>query len=786
MVQGMTTNREEAIFPMMLIRTAGLPLLWLDRLRPPDSEAKAVNYPSTAAIQQAFDVLLTSSGDTPFRTKIYNARKAFFQRRKPPSDAFMHDLEQETGPHAAHLLSLLIGWKQQRADRETRKTAYAGLLAANYRVLQDVAQLEEIRRSLLFISHDLLDRLPGFCSKETETFVKKDRQTALSVLQYLNRAVVKTSPLSRLTTVSLWRPFDAAGEMADMAELAFLSTPQSYITPNVGFLPALYEILLKIPAFYRSLSVSLNPCITSAHDRRWLYFDGKNESFQQIAENPVASLVMELLLGADRKLPFADLLEHLGNSIDADQAALESLLLELIDLGLLEWELPVKGLAPDWCQRLYQYLGFLPHPPQVLVDAAVLVQWLRTAAKTISFQSVEAAKETQVAAAGQAKLFFEQLHETAPAIPPEQVLFEDRKTDVVVAVPPDAISNLAAQLAECWQNSPAQHLPPLQARIFNFADERLKNRQTIDFLDFAQDFLNHGQAASSSRVSARFKGKIGALLQLLPAAGGAWQAVVNGLYVGGGKMFARWAHLFPDDLRHALAGWNDSVPFPWQGWSNANFQPLLHPDALIVPGGRTDALPGGRTILIADLAICKTTEGPQLLDKKSGNPVIMTDLGLEVARLRPPVLQLLWNLGMPYVSIEALVPEHLNQTFPDTGWSRQERIVYRDLVLMRSSWTLTAAWAGRWLKQRDDAGFFLMVNDDLQETGVPERFFVRFSGAKPQYFDRSSPVSMLLFARCLRKNTAPIVLTEMLPLPEHAVVRKDAPHAAEVVLELTV
>lgn len=732
-------------------------------------------------------MLLTSLGDTSFRTKVYNARKAFFQRQKPPADAFLHDLEQESGPRAVHLLSLLLQWKQQRADQETRKTAYAKLLEANYRVLQDVAKLEELQRSLLFVSHDLLDRLPGFCGKNPETFVKKDRQTALSVLQYLDRAVVKTSPLSRLTTVSLWRPFDAAGEMTDVGELAFLSSPQSFITPNVGFLPALYDILLQTPAFYRFLPVLLNPCITSAHDRRWLYFDGENESFQQIDEHPVAGLVMELLLDAGRKLSFTDLLEHLGNSIDADAAALEALLLELIDLGMLEWELPVKGLAPDWCQRLYQYLGFLPHPPQVLVDAAVLVQWLRTAAKTISFQSVEAARETQVAAGEQAKLFFKQHHETAPAIPPEQVLFEDRKADVVVAVPPDAISNLTAQLMECWHNSPVQRLPPLQAKIFNFAEERLENRQTLDFLDFAQDFLNNGQDASSYRAVPCFKGKIGALLQFLPAAGGDWQAVVNGLYAGGGKMFARWMHLFPDDLRYALSGWNRSVPFPWQGWSNANFQPSLHPDALLVPGGRTDALPGGRTILIADLAICKTTGGPQLMDKKSGNSVLLTDLGLEVTRLRPPVLQLLWNLGMPYVSIEALVQEHLNQTIPDTGWSRQERIVYRDLVLMRSSWTLTAEWASRWLKQRDDAGFFLLVNDDMEEMGVPERFFARFSGDKPQYFDRSSPVSMLLFARCLRKNTAPIVLTEMLPLPEHAVVRKDdKPHAAEVVLEVTV
>ncbi|MCE7922974.1 MAG: hypothetical protein DYG98_07940 [Haliscomenobacteraceae bacterium CHB4] len=784
------------IFPLMLIRCAGLPLHWLEELAAAWPEENMPQAAVTAAVREAFDAALSALEASPLRTAVYNARRDFFQKGKVPAARFMQQLlNAREQPEIAQLIDLLNDLEKEQKSEEEKNLRYKNALHANYRVLQKAASEAVLQRSLLFASHDLLDRLPAFAKKPIENFNKKDRQTALSLLQYLIRTVAKTSPLSRFTTVALKR-------IGSQEESGSPDIDKSVVTPNVALLPALYEVLLREPEFYQALCIVLNPCIVrprhTANNHQpstgnptlvWLYFDGENESFQQMERNPTVDVIVNLLLENGRKLPFPLLISRLKDETDATQQQLQSLVFELIDYGLLEWDLPEKGLSPAWCGGLYQFLGFLPGQSPCIVDAAALMQWLRNAARTLPFQPLQKAQAIQSEAVWLVRQFFEKYGGTIPPLTPEQIFYEDAETVVKDNVPDEAITSMAKDLAECWRHRELRLPSALRSQIFSFAAQHLSSGQAVDFLDFCRDFLGPKEdiqeMTDRHHLNTRNSQKIGALLQIFRDESGACRAVVNGLFPGGGKLYARWMHLFPVETVEMLKNWNDAIPFPWQGWSNANFQPLISKNGLAVPDGRLQPLRDGRQISLGNLAIQYETAGLQLIDRDTGEPVEMTDLGLEAPGSRPPAMQVLWHLGVPFVSLEALLPL---RKWVDGGpcWRYSDRVVYGSLILGRKTWQVDAGKIALWVSAGNGPDFFLTVRKEMKEMGIPRQFFARFIQEKPQYFDLESPVSMLLFCKMLQEKKSPLVLSEMLPLPHQCVVQKSGLRASEYVLEVEV
>lgn len=775
------------IFPLMLIRCAGLPLHWLDDLSAAWPQENKEG--SATAVREAFDAALFALEASPLRTTLYNARRDFFQKGKMPAASLMQRLlEAREHPAIAQLIDALNDLEKDHEAEKEKHLRYKNALYANYGVLQQAASEDILRQSLLFASHDLLDRLPAFAEKPIENFNKKDRQTALSLLQYLTRAVAKTSPLSRFTTVALKRI--GSQEESELPDIA-----KSIVTPNVALLPALYEVLLREPEFYRALGIVLNPCIvrdqpaTANQSLNWLYFDGENEAFQQMDGNPTVGFIVNLLLENGRNCPFPFLISRLENETDATHEQIRSLVFELIDFGLLEWDLPEKGLSPGWCGGLYQFLGFLPGHAPVIMDAAALLQWLRNAARTLLFQPVRIAQEIQTEAVRLVRHFFEKHSGTMPPVTPEQIFFEDAEANVKVDVPDEAISSIAHDLAECWHQREKRLPSALRSQIFSFAAHYLSGGQVVDFLDFSRNFLTKEEGSQpvtgNPPPNIRDRQKIGALLQIFRDESGACRAVINGLFPGGGKLFARWAHLFPPETVEMLKNWNDAVPFPWQGWSNANFQPQVSKISLAVPDGRLRPSKDGRQILLGNLTLKYENAGLQLVDRETGEPVELTDLGLETPESRPPAMQVLWHLGVPYVSLEALLP-HRRWVEGGLHWRYSDRVAFGSLILGRKAWQVDAGKVVLWLSARTDSDFFLATGEEMKGMGIPRQFFARFFQEKPQYFDLESPVSMLLFCKMLRRKKSPLVLLEMLPLPHQCVVQKNGLRATEFVLEMEV
>ncbi|MEI6409574.1 MAG: lantibiotic dehydratase [Bacteroidota bacterium] len=782
---------DKAVFPLMLIRVAGLPLAQLTL----PYQAYANANQDYAATEQRLELALSAlslldqeretDAQIPAQKAVMNLRRQYRDmlrtgayKQMKWSDNLLHGRPD--------LIPILTNWNLALLDLNDAKTQleteYEVFLQSYYTHLQQVAKDETLPAALLYASHDLLKTLPAFASKPPASWNKNDRQTALSLWQYLARAATKTTPLTRFSTVTLMRP--------EQADEPYFTEAKAAVTPNVGLLPLIYEVLLREPAFYRALSMRLNPCITKiSSPLEWLYYDGTQESIQQTEPDAVLLFVLELMLEKGRTLAFPALLEALTEAVSAPTAALESFVLELIALGVLEWRLPEPGISASWCGGLYQFLGFLPAEP-VIVETAHLLQWLRTAARTLPFQSIEGAMEAQQDAYQTVKQYLEAHGVAMPPISPARIFFEDVEQSVDCALPPTIMQDLVVAISKLWHQKSTHPLPRFKSQLSLFAQQTLHEHDTMDFMAFSRAFLAAKPQLDLLEIkpvhAPGYKGKIGALVQIFKE-GDTYKAVLNALFPGGGKLFARWIHLFPAQAREQLEGWMteqspEVIPFPWHDWSNANFQPFQHTNGLAVPDGRLKAQ---QEFQLGDLQVVRTAEGPRLKRPDTEALVWLTDLGLEAPTQKMPVLQVLWQLGVPHVSVFSLHPEE--QAWQPRGYAcrYRARVETGMLVLLRASWVFEPAAFERFLTL-SDALFFREIQDLFQSLDIPERFFVQYASEKPQYFDYCNPLSMKQLQLILRQNAKTLVITEMLPAPNQCVVEQNGLRAAEFVLEFDV
>lgn len=761
------------VFPHLLARQAGLPFPtlaplshdWATTEQTIEAAEKAVET-QRQTLQHAFDAALAALPQSPLRTAVYNARKAFHQRQRLPGEATLSAWQSH--PEMASIATAAETFRQAQKARKEAEAAFAAeydrVVQISHAHLQSLAQTPDFQRALLFCSHDLLACLLEWTARAASDFSKKDRQTAFSVLQYLTRMATRTTPLSRLATVAL------PGAPEDPP----LFIEKTAVTPDSALLPLLYDVLLQEPAFYRSLAVRLNPCIAdaAAGAYAWLLFDGEQEHLQQTIPDETLRYVAQILMADGRSCPFEALCKRLSEASEQPLEQAEQYVLHLLGTGFLEWVLPVSGLSPNWCDGLYRYLAFLPSTP-CLMDTAELLQWLRTAARTLPYQPLTEAVQTQQQTVAHISDYGHRWGAAPPTLPAERIFYEDVTGP---SVKPPEVEDLLAELAQLWQHRPSPEAPPERRAFLAFARARLNEGHSGHFMALAEAFLRLAAKSAPESIPEAHPPKpqrMGALFQTFEEDGQRC-AVLNALYPGGGKLFARWLHLFPPALTEALQTWLNAptnsaavVAFPWQGYSNANLQPPLTRHALAVPDGRTQPLPGGQTFWLGHLALGVEHSEIYLYDVPSGQRISLTDIGLEAAELRPPVLRLLWQAGVPYASRHALPPERSAQTL-ETGVQHWPRYRQGRWVLDRARWRIEPDRWKTWTPAKaSKSSEFRHLRACLRHLGIPRYFTTAWErNEEPMFFDTDSPLSLQLLARKLRQHTGPLFVREYWPIPE--------------------
>ncbi|NEE56379.1 lantibiotic dehydratase, partial [Streptomyces sp. SID8455] len=280
--------------------------------------------------------------------------------------------------------------------------------------------------------------------------------------------------------------------------------------------------------------------------------------------------------------------------------------------------------------------------------------------------------------------------------------------------------------------------------------------------------------------------------------------VLNRSYGGVSFPFSRFTELFDGLDERLFAGTEAIVP---EGavlaevtggpvTSNLNLHGRLTPYEIVCPGER-GTLEAESRISLDDLHLVHDPEAGRLVLRSArlDREVIPVYLGYLVPLALPELprtLLLLSPTSMAPLNVWAGVPEGA----PDEGGvTTRPRVRHGSLVLSRRSWSAPAAALPLHRAGAPEDGWFLDWHAFRREHGLPDRVFATVSdtgargatGAKPQYLDFDSPLSLSAFEALIKTPQARVVFREALP-DEDALhtVSGHGRHVAELAVETAV
>lgn len=226
--------------------------------------------------------------------------------------------------------------------------------------------------------------------------------------------------------------------------------------------------------------------------------------------------------------------------------------------------------------------------------------------------------------------------------------------------------------------------------------------------------------------------------------------------------------------------------------SNLNLHGRLTEYEIVCPG-ESGTLPEEYRIQLDDLFLVhdETADRLVLRSARLDREVVPVYLGYLVPLALPELprtLLLLSPTSMAPLNVWGGVPEGE----PAGGVTRRPRVRHGSVVLSRRSWSAPAARLPLQAPGISDDEWFLGWHRFRRATGLPDRVFVTVSdsgargatGAKPQYLDFDSALSLSAFEALLKTDEARVVFRETLPDEDglHAVSARGR-HVAELAVE---
>ncbi|MFI0593768.1 lantibiotic dehydratase [Streptomyces griseus] len=279
--------------------------------------------------------------------------------------------------------------------------------------------------------------------------------------------------------------------------------------------------------------------------------------------------------------------------------------------------------------------------------------------------------------------------------------------------------------------------------------------------------------------------------------------VLNRSYGGVSFSFTRFTQLFDGLDEQLLADTDALVP---EGavlaevtggpvTSNLNLHGRLTPYEIVCPGERGTLEPEFR-IALDDLYLVHDPEADRLVLRsvRLDREVIPVYLGYLVPLALPELprtLLLLSPTSMAPLNVWAGVPEGE----PRGGVTGRPRVRHGSLVLSRRSWSAPATVLPLHRPGAPEDGWFLDWHAFRRTHGLPDRVFATVSdtgargatGAKPQYLDFDSPLSLSAFEALIKSPDARVVFREMLPDEDAlSTVSGHGRHVAELAVETAV
>lgn len=276
--------------------------------------------------------------DDATRRLLIGLRRDIFNGRpvKPQTAEKIRNTAVLTSEETGELEKFIQLQQQLSARHAAYKTQYEEERRSIFKQIhQNSTASENIKRGIAFTSHDLFNKYfragkPDF----------NDNKLHLSMLKYLSRTVVKTSPFSSFTHIATVHLKDQATEEAAMIKTP-LDKAKPQLTINARIVKCIIQLLLKYPPFYTQQQLMLNSTL-AIKDLQYTFLLNTNnsESIQRIAQSEDINCIIEKLK-LEREIKFEQLAHFITEVFDSEKQEAEKYIHELIRVGLLEYILEI-------------------------------------------------------------------------------------------------------------------------------------------------------------------------------------------------------------------------------------------------------------------------------------------------------------------------------------------------------------------------------------------------------------------------------------------------------------
>ena len=551
----------------------------------------------------------------------------------------------------ADLYQALLDFENLKKKQETQKqnfiTNYQNFKVKSTQNFLALADDDNFKSGLLLSSSILFAQLENISKKDVAQFKKKDYQIVNGLLKYYSRMLCKTALFSRFGTFSLARTAPIGDELCAFDYAAGKNDLLSFPKINLKVFEWLQLVLQNHVACRKQLYLALNNSLTVQED---VYFFLKNKHGVSIIQRLEKHALVELLLRfleTKTKVSLQDVLVFFEHNVDADEQTLMAYINQLIDIGLLELGTNISSQDEKWMPKL---IAILDNPK---VHKSILAEKIIETLRAMLLAEEKYTNSNLAEKVALIKTIYLQLNGLADFLQKENkidatlavfplkkhaIFYEDCKADFSCKINAKIISEVKDNLTKLCQVVP--HFPIgnfNQEQMATFFMQHYQKGASVNFMDFYFAYHNFVKAQKLSvqqhtyfeawkkNVRAYFENKLDGreeeihlntedLWRVHEKSGlnnaectakqsysfflqfykknGTYQAVVNNIFTGYGKMFGRFLHMLPDELTEALGSslkkkFPDAQPIEIveQTFFNANIHPNLAGREVILPGG---------------------------------------------------------------------------------------------------------------------------------------------------------------------------------------------------------
>ncbi|WP_046777832.1 lantibiotic dehydratase [Streptomyces yangpuensis] len=669
------------------------------------------------------------------RRCIHNGRPA-----QLPEDVTAGLRERLGGPAGLALTDWLDGMRDLSSLRTRTDALYEEETTRATARLRDVLSEPVFAQGLAQASPHLLDHV-------TAKPLEPHGKAARSVLGYVSRAAVKTSPFSRLTALAL------DGGQADGAGHSYVD--QQHVR-------AWLDALARDERFAAAFEVEPNRSLRRSGGRAYLLTSahpGPGESAWRTDSLVDASRYAELIaaLASWPRMPIPQALERLGGSDPFGG------FLRLLDTGLLRLVLPWTATEPHPVRALARSLEVLPHPA-ALRTRALLEEMGEEAAGLHLLSGSDRARSVNRLVSRVGSLAAD---DPQPAV--RYSVYEDALCDVPVDLPADVVREDLTGLGRLlrpyvfrshvydWlrdefvaRYGTGGHCPDLFG--FLWAVAASPGFEGALYRALQKDHAESGRPTDRAwlPVSASSAPPTAAVLYQVEAPStdavrrGDHRIVVNQYNSGVGGLLARFRHLLDSPaadragLTGQLRGWiADLFPHaaPHQLTLSGDVNGMHRAADGVLPAFRWpgepshagDAGDAGDADAPPRMSHCPATDTLELTDS-TGRTLAPVYLGVVPQHLVPGVARLLLCLADPWINGSRLccTPNPVDGSAPVTGDDTQviPRRVHNRLVVGRRTWRIAPQALPQPVKGEQPAAYFRRVHRWRVGLGLPDEVFV--------------------------------------------------------------